>query len=693
MRVVPAAVMVMCLFSAGAALAQGVPAADLNELIAYLKGYDFGESREPLTRLSGAIRAAHGNAAQLGEIEKQLDAVLSGDCTLEAKRYASRELSLVGTAASVPALAALLNDAATNDIAVKTLETRPAPEAGAALREAAQSLSGNLHHAVVQALGRRGDAEALSVLAGLSQKGDEVLAIASINAIADIGGMSALDTLEGLRPTAPDSWYPALRDAYLKVAESVGDSGTSQEIYGELYKPEHPAHVRAAALGGLVAADPAQALQVVSRALTDDEPGVAHIAIGYMRRIPGPEATAKFASLLKDAAPETQILLLDALTERGDGAAREAVMAAAQSEDELVKLAAVEALGKLGDASAVPMLLTLAEAAPGEARRIAREALSTLPGEGVDAALLLAAQQTDAQALEAIRALAERRAVDTKADLLGLAANKNAQGQQEILKAMTVLADVQDIAALLTLLEQPDAGVQREAGRALAAVVQRAHPVEQGLDPVLAAYSSAQQPETKAVLLEVIGSVPSDKALETVRAALKSEQDPVRTAAVKSLAARTDPQALDDLLQVAEASQSVPEKAAALSGYVKILRANAAAFSTADLLERYGHVLDLSPAVPQKKALLGALSEVAALGAFALIEKAGGSPDLKAEADLATVKVAQTISGVYPQDALQRVEPILAAGGADQALRDQAQAVKAAVGAYGDYLVAWEMAG
>ena len=95
----------------------------------------------------------------------------------------------------------------------------------------------------------------------------------------------------------------------------------------------------------------------------------------------GPAATKRFAALLPKLSPEAQAGLLAALADRGDNAARPAVLDDAQEPDEPVRAAALRALGSLGEAADVPLLVqTLAAAAEPE-KTAARASLARCAGQ------------------------------------------------------------------------------------------------------------------------------------------------------------------------------------------------------------------------------------------------------------------------------------------------------------------------
>ena len=83
-----------------------------------------------------AIVATHGDAAARTELESRLAAVLPANVSRAAKDFACRVLRTIGSAESVAVLAGRLSDPEHSHMARFALERMPAPEAGAALREA-----------------------------------------------------------------------------------------------------------------------------------------------------------------------------------------------------------------------------------------------------------------------------------------------------------------------------------------------------------------------------------------------------------------------------------------------------------------------------------------------------------------------------------------------------------------------------
>jgi HEAT repeat protein len=219
-----------------------------------LKKYDWGQDPKVLSPIDEAIVATHGDAAKRKELEDKLTAALKTELSFDAKQVLCRHLMVIGTAASVPTLAALLPDKDLSHMARYALERIPAPEAAAALRDALPELSGNLKVGVIASLGVRGDEASVAALAGLVDDNDEAVARAAACALGDIRTPEAAEVLNQAKPSANAG--AALIDAKLACAEALLAAGKNSDalaIYKGLIGESQPKHVRLAATRGVLA--------------------------------------------------------------------------------------------------------------------------------------------------------------------------------------------------------------------------------------------------------------------------------------------------------------------------------------------------------------------------------------------------------------------------------------------------------
>ncbi len=222
-----------------------------------LKTYEWGQDRATLKAIDDAVAASHGDGAAQKELQARLAAVLKSGAPQAAKDYACRELSLIGSADSVPALAGLLGDEKLSHMARYALERMPCAEAVGALRDALSKTSGRVKVGVINSLGVRRDAHSTDALVGLLGDTDKEIASAAAAALGGIGNADAAKALGAFQAKAPKELKLAAADAYLACAEQLladGKKPDAIKIYSALRKPDQPKHVQLAAMRGILAA-------------------------------------------------------------------------------------------------------------------------------------------------------------------------------------------------------------------------------------------------------------------------------------------------------------------------------------------------------------------------------------------------------------------------------------------------------
>ena len=169
----------------------GASAADveLEPAVQAVTSWRFGDSREPLTALAALVKASKSAPPKLLALERQfVSLLLSPDATYECKDFICRQLWIIGTKTSVPALAPMLADEQYSDMARYALERNPAPAAGKALRDALGQASGKARIGIINTLGARRDRSAVLALEKIVAGTDEDAAAAAASALGAIGG-------------------------------------------------------------------------------------------------------------------------------------------------------------------------------------------------------------------------------------------------------------------------------------------------------------------------------------------------------------------------------------------------------------------------------------------------------------------------------------------------------------------------
>jgi len=225
------------------------------ELLNKIKAYDWGQSRVALTEMSEVIRKAHGNKAELAQIEKALLGVLASGAKQAGKQYVCRELSIIGTEQSVEVLGGMLADQETSDMARYALERIGGTAVNDALRGALRKARGKAKIGIVNSLGRRGDTKAVRPLSRMLAGRDEALAAAAAAALGRIANPAAAKALAAAKDKTEGKVQMTVLDAYLKCADKMVADGKKADaiaIYKSLSTSAMPKPIRTAAMTGML---------------------------------------------------------------------------------------------------------------------------------------------------------------------------------------------------------------------------------------------------------------------------------------------------------------------------------------------------------------------------------------------------------------------------------------------------------
>jgi HEAT repeat protein len=227
----------------------------VNKALETLKTYNWGADRNALNPIDEAIVTAQGNTAALKPLEKSLADALAGGISRSAQDYVCRKLRIVGTTQSVEALAALLAAEDTSHIARYALERIPDKKAAKALRDALPKVSSKLKPGIIGSLGVRRDKKSIMVFSKLLGDSDNQVAKAAAQSLGLIGTSAAVKELSKFAKKASANMKLPVADACLVCAEQLladGEKSKAVALYKELKGDDKPAHVKAAAMKGIL---------------------------------------------------------------------------------------------------------------------------------------------------------------------------------------------------------------------------------------------------------------------------------------------------------------------------------------------------------------------------------------------------------------------------------------------------------
>jgi len=623
--------------------AAGVDKAALAKAFQELPSYDWGKDRGALDQIEKAIVAAHGDVTARADLEKRLAGVLGSGASRAVKDFACRQLSLIGTSASVPVLAALLPDKDLSHMARYALERITDPAAVKAMREALPKVSGLQKVGVINSLGMREDAESAGALLPLLEDSDPQIVAAAAAALGRIATPEAAVALLNFKAKAPAALQAGAVDACLDAAARVlkrGQVDAAVKIYETLDSEKEPEHVRMAAFRGIVMAKPTEATPRLVKALGGEDEGLRSMAVRLMLESPGTEATKAFAAALPQLPPVGQVALLKVLEERGDPAARPAVLDVMKSADEGVRVASLKALCAVGGAADVTVLAGKVAAGADAEKTVAAEGLALLKGDDVNAAIVAAIKGAEAAARAAlVRSLGARSAADTVATVMECAKDSDAGVRLAALESAKVLAGEGQAPALVGSVKSAKDDAERKAAEeALLAACGRGR--EKCAAPLVAGLSGADV-ASRMVLLRALGRAGGPQALRAVQTATKDADASVQDEAVRVLIGWSDASVAPALLALAKSAANPKHQVLALQGYVRLAGEQPTDDAKVKMLTE---AMELAKRPDDKKLVLGALSNVQTVESLRLVVPCLGDAALAEEASAAAVKIAGKVA-------------------------------------------------
>ncbi len=574
--------------------------------------------------------------------EDKLLEVLRSGAAVGDKANACRELKLSGTEKSIPVLASLLTDAELSHPARFALESMPYPAAGAALREALGKATGLARSGIIDSLGQRRDLLAARLIAPDLTADDLTLVAAAATALGKIGTSEAGSLLTTARSKAPRAALVKIDDGLLLCAERLriaGETGAAPKIYALLLQRSKARSVRAGALRGLAEMAGPEAARLVTEWLASDDALVRSAAAAELHSLSDTDLGTIAGNMAK-LPPTSQIAVLAAIRIRGRSVLSPAVLAAAKSPHESVRLAAAQALGTVGDVTALPVLVELA-AVEGQVGQTARQSLEAICGPKIDEQILsaLRAEKNPARRAAWIGVLQARRPARVVPLLLDEAAGKDGLVASRALAALAKLASPRDIPALVAIVVKTEKGpLREEAERAVRQVCLQIADKTKQAQPVLSIFQSAT-PADRIALLPLLGRIGGEEIRPIVQAAMESKDPATCEAGVRAISNWPDATAADQLLHLAQTANLATHRQWALRAFVRVVSLPGGA-SNAEKLARLKQAMQLSRSKEEQLWVIQRAAAVRAVETLRFVAPYMDQPDLAEQACRAVVELA-----------------------------------------------------
>jgi HEAT repeat protein len=486
------------------------------------------------------------------------------------------------------------------------------------------------------------------------------LALAAIVALGRIGNAAAAEALQAVAPQAPASLQPALIDAQLAAAATLcrdGEHALAARICESLQADASP-RVRAAALRGLLAARPADSLEMLIAGLASEEAWKRAVAADCVRDLRKPEEIERVAAAIPSLPGPGQLAALVALRDRSHPAVREAAWNVLETADGEIGPAALDALIASGTAQDVSRLAQLAATA-GElqVRQSAARTLGQMTAPGTNQAILdLIDAQPDVASAVIPCALA-RRSPELVPGFLKAAEAPREATRLQAWQALETMAGPDDADRLVRLLSKtPDGEVREAAGRAVWMSCQQIPDPARRVEPLLAALRQADGP-ARCALLPTLGRLGGADALAALRSAMDSDDADVRDAGYRAIANWPDATVADQLLQIATSGSAEHHRVWALRAYIRVvaLPDQRPAPQTFEMLRQ---AMQLATRPEDRELVIARLGAVRTPEALTLLLSFLDDSQLQQAAVPAVFSVAKGLSQSHPDQARPALERV-----------------------------------
>jgi HEAT repeat protein len=605
---------------------------------------------------------AQDTAISAKEQERALIQVLRSDSPPEEKAITCKKLAIYGSEEAAPALAPLLTDERFASWARIALEQIPGSASDKALREAAEKLHGRLLVGVLNSIGVRRDAKAVSILAGKLNDSDTEVAAAAAVSLGKIGGTQAAKVLRRALGKASEPLRAAVAEGCVRCAENLvaeGKRADAVKLYDAVCQASVPKERILEGIRGAILARGSAGIPLLLVQLQSSDRESFNIGLRVARELPGSDATEAVARTFRQASADRRPLLLLALGDRGDAAAATVVTGAAKNGEKEVRRVAIDILDRTGNPSTLPVLLTDATDEDPDISQPSLAALSRMAGNDVDSELVARLPDSSGRMRQALITVAGRRGIEKALPLVVQSIGDPDAGiRAAAIQALTALGGDNEVGQLAQALEKSKIPAERvHIENVLVTLSGRSG--TKCVPSLLSLIQSAEPEDRKAALHALVAAGGSD-ALAAVAAAMRDNDQSLQDEAVRVLS--TWPNAWPDDAAVAEPLSHIANtdvnpshQILAVRGYLQFLLGNENLKSD----EKLAKLQEIMPLVQRPEEKITAIAVLQGIPGPAALDLLSAFASEPAVADDACMALVQAASQNKPALSIERRQTAL----------------------------------
>jgi len=499
----------------------------------------------------------------------------------DAKIFLIGRLQQAGGPECLEPLSRLLSDHTLVEPAVKALLALRAPGTDRALLKALGQPKSLNTITLLQTLGDLQSRGAVGRIAPYASSQDAQVREAALFALASIGDprteflLSRADIASSPREKANAA------SRYLLFAQRLFENGQKDDALrigrSLLEKCTGPdeSQVRSASLTLLTQILGKEVLPLLIETMDSPDPAFRGRALDLALEIPGGEATAQWIAKAPLVSPEARGQIIGMLGEREDRQALDLIKDSLKSDDQSIRIAAIEAASRLGGDGVAIDLAPLWRTADEEEAEALKKAFLSIP---VEKAVPEAVKAFDGASLPAKAAIVEilglRGAKEHAGIVFEAAASEDENLRKRALAALEAVVSGEDLPRIIPFLQSAtEPSAISSLQNALAAAAQQVVEPDKRAGLIIENMEKAKG-QTRINLLRPLSRIGGERALQAVVAETQSADPQVRSVAVYTLSSWTDIQAAKELLKIAMAeSSSISRKFVhiSLQGYLRLV--------------------------------------------------------------------------------------------------------------------------
>ncbi len=409
----------------------------------------------------------------------------------ETKAFIIRQLETAGGAEAVPGLSAYLSDEQLSGPASRALASigKRSPEAAEALLAAlGRATSDKSKEDIVTAIAEIGLSQAEPELTrmlhdarGQALEGVLLYALGQCGSKASLGELAAAARRSGytMEKTGATASYIALIRRVMEQGE-VKEAQKAAQALAKAAGRAHLEHLREAALGLQMAAEPADALEMVQKALKDGSREYRCAALNFASDYAGEPFYAGLIQTFGKAPADTRIDIMNWLAQQCTDKQKQAAISSfgiapftadLASADFALKSAAAALIARIGGTDAAGALAGLLASGDPQTVSLAGSLLSTVPGDISAPVAAIIPSAGDAGKTAALRLLSNRKASAYFQTVMGQIDGGSPEVKQAAYSALKNVVTADNLPVLYDLLEnaapQDVAALQQAIGAAV----------------------------------------------------------------------------------------------------------------------------------------------------------------------------------------------------------------------------------